>query len=197
MRIWLIRTVPILAILLCATSQATDYSRGSIELAASLYNPDWEFRENATGLRLSGMRRFGDHFRIRATYNTIDTNFVDLPIIGIRGLPFGNWREFGLGYVTELSADTLLEAEASYQGVELYNQVESGGAVLLGITHRFNERFSAALRLSYFDIQTADWRLTGDLYTALSRRIDLVTRIDDTGQFDFTWYEIGLRFRFD
>lgn len=188
--------VPILMFLLCCTAVNAETPRGSIEISASLYNPDWEFRENATGLRLSGMWMLGSHFRIRGTYNSIDTNFVDLPIVGLRGLPFGNWREAGLGYIWELTDRTAVEAELSYQGVELYDKTKSGSAISAGFMHRFSERFSGSLRLSYFDLESRDWRVTGDFYTAISERFDLVARIDDTSEFDFTWYEIGLRIRF-
>ena len=183
-------------LLLYSVGTHADPLRGSIEISGSLYNPDWELRENATGMRLSGMWMIGENVRIRGSYNSADTDVVNLPIIRLRGLPFGNWREAGLGYLWQLSNNTSVEAELSYQGVELYDKIESGGAILAGINHRFGDRISGSLRLSYFDIRSADWRLTGDLYTALSERIDLVTRIDDTSKFDFTWYEVGLRFRF-
>ena len=74
--------------------------------------------------------------------------------------------------------------------------VESGAALLTGISHRFGDRLSGSLKLSYFDLWSPDWRLTGELGTRLVDRVELITRIDDTSDFDFTWYEIGLRISF-
>lgn len=134
--------------------------------------------------------------RLRGTYNSIDTDVVNLPIVRLRGLPFGNWRELGLGFLLPFSRNTDAEVEVSYQAVDLYDMTESGAALSAGISHKINHRFAAALRVTYFDIRSADWRITWDLYTTLTQQIDLLTRIDDTSEFDFTWYEIGLRFRF-
>lgn len=170
--------------------------RASIEISGSLYNPDWEQRENATGLRISGMWMAGKNIRFRGSYNSIDTNVVPLPVVSVRGLPFSNWREAGVAYIWQLASDTNAEVEVSYQGFELYDNTESGAALLAGISHRLNDRFNATIRLSYFDIESPDWRLTGELFTTLSESVDLVTRIDDMSEFDFTWYEVGLRIRF-
>ncbi|MBT8137933.1 MAG: hypothetical protein KJO54_13025 [Gammaproteobacteria bacterium] len=191
-----IKHIAVLSALLYSMGAGAETARGYFELAGSLYNPDWELRENATGLRLSGAWLVTDKLRIRGTYNTADTDFVDLPIRELRGLPFGNWREAGVAYVHPVGSKTRLDLELSYQGVELAGDIESGSGVSVGIQHIFDQRFSGSLRFGWFDLDGSDTRLTGELLTQIGSNVALVTRIDDTAGFDFTWYEVGLRFRF-
>lgn len=183
-------------LLLYSISACADAPRGYFELAGSLYNPDWELRENATGVRLSAAWLVTDSLRLRGSYNTADTDFVDLPIRELRGLPFGNWREAGVAYVYTASSKTSIELEVSYQGVELSGEIESGSGASVGIQHIFSQRFTGLLRFGWFDLDGSDTRLTGELQTRIRPNVALVTRIDDTAGFDFTWYEVGLRFEF-
>lgn len=188
--------IGVLLMLLYSIGTCAGELRSYFEIAGSLYNPDWELRENASGIRLSGAWFATERVRFRATYNSADTDVVNLPIRNIRGLPFRNWRELGAGYVHTLSRSTSLETEISYQAVDLYDDIEAGPAVTVGIQHIFGKRFTGALRLGWFDLQGSDTRFTGELFTTLRPGVALVTRIDDTSNFDFTWYEVGLRFAF-
>ena len=121
--------------LLYSMDASAETERGYVEIAGSLYNPDWELRENASGLRLSAAWLATDKLRIRGSYNTTDTDFVDLPIRRLRGLPFGNWREAGVAYVHPVGSNTLIDLELSYQGVDLSGDIRSGSGASVGIQH--------------------------------------------------------------
>lgn len=169
---------------------------GWLELSASVYDPDWEFREREQGLRLAAQVGFGDWF-LAGGYNTIATSAVDLPVVRVRGLPFRNWHELVVGYQHPLSATTSVTVAAAYTGLELFDEVHSGYWSGATVTQRVGSRVEASLRVAYMELDEQDWRLTGQLLIDTSERTALVLRLDDFAEYDFTWYEIGVRWRFN
>ena len=166
-----------------------------VEIAGSYYNPDWEFRESESGVRLSGHFQRGGWY-VGATYNTIDTKPVDLVVVRLRGLPFGDWRELTVGHSLDLTPDTSWALEAAYQGVSVFDATESGYSIASALAHRFGPRVSGSLRVGYLQLEEQDWRITGQLLVSTGERSAVVARIDDFAEFDFTWYELGVRFFF-
>ncbi len=189
-----IKHIALAAVLACPAA-ATAGETGWFEIAGSYYNPDWEFRESESGIRLTAHYRRG-HWYGGASYNTIDTKRVDEPVVRLRGLPFGDWRELTVGRSFGLTPDSSLRLEAAYQGITVFDSTESGYLLATALTHRFGPRFSGSLRLGYLRLEERDWRVTGELVVATGERSAVVARIDDFAEFDFTWYELGVRFSF-
>ncbi len=192
-----IRHIALVSLLVALPAQATGQDQSWVEISGSYYNPDWEFRESETGLRFAGHYQRGPWY-VGATYNTIDTDRVDIPgVVRLRGLPFGDWRELTIGHsFTAATSSLSLRVEAAYQGITVFDSTESGYSFGAALQHRFNPLVSGSLRLNYQQLEEQDWRVTGQLLFTTGERSAVVARIDDFAEFDFTWYELGIRFFF-
>lgn len=166
-----------------------------VELNFSYYNPDWEFRESESGMRLSAGAYRGK-WGLLATYNFIATAPVDEPVERLRAFPFKNWRELHLTRELVALPRTVIRADISYQGLEVFGSTRNGHALGLSLSQQLNDRISAGFALNRLRLEERDWRITGELAYSFNDSMSLVTRIDDFAEYDFTWYELGLRVSF-
>lgn len=184
-----------LTLLWAAPALSADQNPSWVEVSGSVYDPDWELRTREYGLRLAAQLGLGNWY-LAGAYNTIATSRVDEPVVRVRGLPFRNWREAELGYRHTLAPTTSASVAVAYAGLELFDEIRSGYWIGATLVQRFGARTAGSLRLAYMELDERDWRLTGELVIDATTRLALVLRLDDFAEYDFTWYEVGARWRF-
>ncbi|NND61132.1 MAG: hypothetical protein HKN49_12775 [Gammaproteobacteria bacterium] len=187
------RQITLLVACLCCALANNSSAAGWVEADFSYYNPDWELRESESGLRLSAAYT-NAAWSFVATHNSIATQRVNQDVVRLRGLPFSNWNEIWVSRSVGLSDSLALEFSATYQSLNLQGETRSGGGAAVGLNSNWSDRWRTQLRISNFTLEENDWRITGELAYRAQTDAELILRIDDFDEFDFTWYEIGYRF---
>ncbi len=192
--------IAVLAMLFAVDAAAQEGTRDYVEVAYSLYNPDWERRENASGASLLASRRLGDRFRATASVNLLETGDTGLDVVNARGLPFSNWHTVGLGVYGPLGSRFGYTVTGTYQGVDVDDNYESGAGIAGGLYAVFGSVFGRELELGlevgFIDVVISDTTLVGQVVYRLSGSTALTARIMDYADWDYTRYELGLRATF-
>ena len=183
----------LLASLHGAMAAARDGARDYVEVAYSLYNPDWERRENASGASLLASKALGAQFRLVAGINLLETDDTGLDVVSARGLPFRNWHTVGAAYGGDLGSQFGFTVTAAYEGVEVDGNYKSGASLSAGLTTLVFRNLELGVAVGWLDLVISDTTLVGHGTWRLTDRTHLTARIMDYAEWDYTRYEIGLR----
>jgi hypothetical protein len=180
---------------LAIAAHADGHALRYLETAFSLYNPDWEARENASGVSLSGSLPLTRHVRVSAGINLLETDPVEgLTVRHVSGKPFENWRSIGLGIFGHGPSGTLWTADIYAAAVDIEGDTENGGTIMLGVQKSF-DRLTAALGAGYLDLAIEDSIVEGTVAYEMTARWSAMARVRDYAEWDFTLYELGVRWR--
>lgn len=169
-----------------------------IELAYSENNPDEKSLENGTGFTLSGSVPLAGRLYGFGRFNHAEADLCweECPLQTRTIHTMDDWLVLGLGYHWPLKENTDLTAAIDYQSVELDGSREHGGGVLLGIRTRPADRWDLSFQIGYFNLEFDDFQLVGEVAYKISERLDVVGRLRDFNDWDYSSYEGGVRYRF-
>lgn len=175
---------------------AQDSAHDYVEVAYSLYNPDWERRENASGVSLLGSKSLGNRFHAMASINLLETDDTGLDVTSARGLPFKNWHVVGAGLHGVLGSRFGYSITASYQGVDVEDNYENGAGISAGLSAVVFGNVELGVEVGWLDLVISDATLVGHAAYRLNGSTMLTARVMDYADWDYTRYEIGLRATF-
>lgn len=163
-----------------------------LDVSYSVSNPDYFAFENGEGISIYGEASYDDSWMLVGRHN--DAAFR--PSGPVAGGIVESWSEIGLGYRIRWSAAWASELIISSQHVDNTRGSESGFLVQVGARFEALDTLSLALHVGYLDVLIEDWTINIESKYQLHRHIYAVARLRDYGDWDLTYYELGLGLRF-
>lgn len=163
-----------------------------LDASYSVANPDYSPFSNGEGVSLHGQFVYNDALLLVARYN--DASFR--PSGPAAGGIVESWSELGLGYRWRWSPKWASELLVTAQRVENTQYSESGWQVQFGARFHALERLSFAAHFGYLDVLLDDFTMTFESKYQFHERVYAVARLRDYGDWDFTYYEVGLGLSF-
>ncbi|MBI2380129.1 MAG: hypothetical protein HYV16_05175 [Gammaproteobacteria bacterium] len=199
------RGLPALLCALFATLPFAAIADSHIELAAVDADPD-QHHGNGKGFALywrqelaSNWYAFGDY--TRATVRTEPhLNIYERSVrqyFNMPSLELNAWGGLGLGHAWDLSRNHRLYLAASLQASDYEGDIDTGLGAHLGWQAQWSEHWQTRVEFNHTDTFVRDQGLLAELTWRINPRWGLSLRTRDHDEWDYSTYELGLRYQLD